>query len=355
MKLIFSLFLLGSTTAAYADIIILKDGTRLEGVIEGEMEGVAMVKTRYGALNINKTDIASQERQDEPAVSTAAVATSTSPVELPAEPAAEPKYTFKTVTLSTSSFERIYAENGVVIATETFESKGELQGLQGVIKDGSYKEYYADSNLKTEKTVINAKTAGALKAYYPSGVVQSEAYYAAGVLNGTVRVYNENAKLLFEQNFKNGALNGWSKEFDEAGGLKSELFYADGHAAEKPKPAEAVKSEAAAPETPESMVTVKTMNLARGERFTFYLNNKYVAKLHLDKDFNIISKDGKVPDGAVKVYNKDGKLEKEFVFEKDEAKILRIYESGGALKTEYAFHNGKTAPVIHQEGAAVKK
>ena len=344
MKIIISFLMLGLNLAAYADIITLKDGTRLEGVIEGEMDGMAMVRTRYGVLNISKTDIASQARQDAPAASTAAVA-GPSRYELRAEPAPGPKYTFTTVTTSTSSFERIYAENGVVIATETFDATGGLMSLKGSIKDGRYEEYYDNNHLKTEKTVINSKTSGTIKAYYPNGILQSEAYYAAGALNGTVRIYNENAKLLFEQNFKNGTPNGWFREFDEAGGLKSELFYADGHVAEKPKAAELPKTETVAPDAPESLVTVKSQDLARGERFTFYLNNKYVARILLDQDLNIISKDGKVPDGAVKVYGKDGKLEKEFVFAKNEVGLLSVYNEAGTLKNDY----------IYKENQAVKK
>ncbi len=340
MKMIFLFAFLGLSLSAHADTFTLKDGTRLEGAVEGEMEGVIMIKTRYGALNIKKTDIAAQTRLDELTGSTATVAAETSPPELPANPAPEPSYTFKTVTLSTSSFERIYAENGVIIATETFDTRGELLGLQGFIKDGSYKEYYANNNLKTEKTVINAKTSGTIKAYYPGGVLQSEAYYAAGVLNGTVRIYNENAKLLFEQNFKDGTANGWFKEFDETGGLKSELFYADGHVAEKPRTADADKP-GPAPTIPESQVTVKAQRLARGERFTFYLNGKYVAKLALDKDLNIISKDGKVQDGTVKTYNTEGKLEKEFVFVKNMVTLLKVYNETDMLENEYAYKENK--------------
>ncbi|MFA6434447.1 MAG: toxin-antitoxin system YwqK family antitoxin [Elusimicrobiales bacterium] len=342
MKIILSFLAMGLCLNTYADLITLKDGTRLEGVIEGEMEGVAMVKTRYGTLNINKAEIASQTVQTVPAVSTAPAAVPQA--ELPAEPAPAPKYTFKTVTLSTSVFERLYAENGAVIATETFKANGELLGSAGLIKDASYREYYDNGNLKTEKTVINSRISGSLKAYYPSGVLQSEAYYADGALNGTVRLYNENAKLLFEQNFKGGTPNGWFKEFDETGALKSELLYADGHIAEKPKAVEA-KQTAPAAETSVPMVTVKVLPLARGERFMFYLNNKYLAKLHLDRSFNLISKEGKVPDGTAKAYDKDGKLEKEFLFSGNELLLLKVYSPAGALEGEYAY----------KENQAVKK
>ena len=327
MKIIFTLLLTGLCAGACAEVLTLKDGTKVEGTIEGEMDGVMLLKTQYGALNIKRSDIASPAA---PAVSTSPAEGELPQAELPAQPAREPKRTFTTITPSTSSFERTYYENGVAIATETLDARGELLGLQGFIKDGTYREYYASGGLKTEKTVINAEIAGVLKAYYPNGVLQSEAAYSAGVLNGPVRFYGDNAKLLFEQSFKNGVSNGWFREYDAAGALKSELFYANGQVAERPKTTEALKP-AAAEAAPESPVTGKPQKLARGERFTFYLNNKYVAKVQLDKDFNIISKDGTVPDGAVKVYNKDGKLEKEFVFVKNEIVLMKMYSETGAL------------------------
>ncbi|MBU2572912.1 MAG: toxin-antitoxin system YwqK family antitoxin, partial [Elusimicrobia bacterium] len=368
-----------------AEIITLKDGTRVEGAVEGDMDGMKLIKTRYGSLTINGNDILSigapEIVVDEPynaltstisvpspavaasteaaavpaqaaAVSTASVTASTMTVaastetvsalpDLPPAPKAGPEYTFKTVTLSTMSFEKVYFEGGVIIATETFDSRGELLALTGLIKDGFYREYYENGNLKTEKTVINAKTSGTLKAYYPSGVLQSEAYYLQGKLSGAVRIYNENAKLLFEQNFKDGLPDGWFREFDEAGAVKSELFYTDGHAAEKPIAKEEKKAEPAG----ESTLTATSRTLARGERISFYLNNKYVAKLQLDKYFNIIAKNGKIPDGAVKVYGKTGNLEKELFFLKNELISLKAYDGNGRLTEEYAY----------QEGQAVKK
>ena len=346
MKTAISFLLLGLSLNAGADTITLKDGTHFEGTVEGEMDGVKLIKTQYGSLNINSKDIekiaAPAPAAEPPAASTdtAAVPVPAVPAELPPAPRAEPEFTFKTVTLSTMSFEKIYFENGVAIATETFDSKGALLTPAGAIKDGSYKEYYDNGNLKTEKTVINALTSGTLNAYYPSGVLQSSAYYLQGTLSGTVRIYSETAKLIFEQNFKDGLPNGWFREFDAAGVMKSELFYTDGHVAEKPKAAETKAAEIKAAEPPaESLVTAKAQSLARGEQFSFYLNNKYIAKLRLDKDLNIISKDGKVPDGGVKVYDKDGKIEKEFFFLKNELGSLKIY--AGKLAGEYTFKEGK--------------
>jgi len=363
MKNSISIILLLAAFNAHADIITLKDGTRLEGTVEGEMDGMKLIKTKYGSLNISKDDILNiavpEIAAAEPvkvSMETVALSTATAipvvpstaaviapPAELPAEPAPAARYTFKTVAPSTMSFEKIYFENDVAVATETFDAKGELLGLQGFIKDGAYKEYYDTGNLKTEKTVINAKTSGTLKAYYPNGVLQSEAYYLAGKLNGGVRIYSEPGNLLFEQTFRDGIQNGYSREFDEKGALRAEVFYIDGHASEKPKTEEVKKAETtAALGAQESMVTAKPKTLARGELITFYLNGKYIAKLTLDKDFNIIARVGKVPDGAVKVYGKDGKLQKEFVFLKNEVTSLKVYDASGAPAGEYTFKKDKS-------------
>lgn len=352
---------------SYAAVFVLKDGTRVEGTIEGEMDGMKLIKTKYGSLTIDNKEISSTETPaiGEKAISsvglstvpvvaastaaaavvepsTAAVAASTEtlplPLDLPPAPAAGPALTFRTVMPSTSSFERIYFEGGVVIATETIDSKGQLLSLAGAIKDGIYREYYDSGNLKTEKTMINTKADGTLKAFYPTGVLQTEAFYLQGKLSGLVRIYNENAKLLFEQNFKDGIPNGWFREFDEGGGVKSEFFYTDGHLAERPQPK---KEEKKAEAGSENLLSAKTQSLARGERVSFYLNNKYIAKVHLDKDFNLISKDGKVPDGEVKVYGKSGGLEKEFVFLKNEVASLKVYNANGSLDAEYSFQAGK--------------
>ncbi len=347
--------------SAYADIITLKDGTRLEGSIEGEMEGVALVRTQYGALNIKKSDIVSQVKAEQdaatdaavyastgpavppleaPAASTEAVAdVSPAPAGLPDAPGPDAQYSFETVTLSSMAYEKVYFENLTPIATELFTVKGELMGVRGAIKDATYREYYESGNLKTEKTIVNSKSSGPLKVYYPNGVLQSEADYLDGLLNGRVRVYNQSGKLLLEQNFQTGVPNGYFREFDESGALQSELFYVNGSQAAKPAGA-GIQAPAAA-ETPDSSVTAVSRHLARGERITFYLNNKYVAKLQLDKDYNVISRNGKVPDGAVRIYDKSDILEKELIFSKNVILSIRIYADGGALKEEFYYENGK--------------
>ena len=56
-KLILAALVTGLCATARGEIIILKDGTKIEGEITGEMNGAALVKTKYGSLTINKNDI----------------------------------------------------------------------------------------------------------------------------------------------------------------------------------------------------------------------------------------------------------------------------------------------------------
>ncbi|HAT73313.1 MAG TPA: hypothetical protein DCS63_10915 [Elusimicrobia bacterium] len=333
----------------HADTFIMKDGAKLDGEVTGETDDALLVKTKYGSLTINRSDV--QERQPEAAAVQPAAAqpptapeaaASTAPAAqvhaaLPAPEQPPLKLTFTTILPSTSTRLLVYSENGVAIATETFDAAGAPAGIEGAIKDGTYTEYYDTGALKTVKTMANGKTSGTLKAYYPSGKVQIEAYYLAGAKDGPFNYYADDGKPLMEATYKNDRLNGWKKEFDAGGLIKSETYYIDDHVAEPPKAQTAPEPA----KEQESLVTVKTMSLARGERFAFQLNGKYIGKAHLDKDFNIISQEGKIPDGAIKVYSKEGKLSKEFVFEKSVLKLLRVYEEGGPLKAEYSFKEDK--------------
>jgi len=265
MKILISILLLGICANAGADTIFLKDGAKIEGIIEGEMNGINLIRTKYGSLKINKKDIVSITKTEKQIESKTTVT------------------------------------NDAIIASETFDAKNRLIKLDGQIEDATYTEYYSNGKIKTKKTIINGKENGALKSYYPNGTLQSAAYYTAGKLNGTVKIFSGGGKILFEQNFKNSIPNGVFREYNESGDIKSELFYIDGNMAEKPEIKKKKKTEE--PELEANLlITVKTRKLARGERFSFYKNNKYIGNLTLDKQYNILAVSGKVPDGAVQAY-----------------------------------------------------
>ncbi|MDA8244244.1 MAG: hypothetical protein M0025_09020 [Elusimicrobia bacterium] len=313
-----------------ADTFILKDGTKLEAAVTGEMNDTLLLQTKYGSLTINKADIQQQLPE-------AAQAVSTQPaVEVSTSQPAPPLLTFQTIAPSTMTRQLVYFEGGVAIATETFDASGALLSLEGAVKDGTYTEYYPDGGLKTVKSMRAGKNDGTLKAYYPSGKVQVQAYYLAGDKNGTFSYYSEDGKPLLEAEYKGDKLNGWKREYAPDGSVASEVFYADDKPAAAPKAqAAAPAQEAAAPEEPGSMVTVKTYSLARGERYAFRLNNKFIGKMQLDKDFNLMRKEGKIPDGTVKAFSPGGELEKEFVFENNELVLLRVHGAGAPVEYTY--------------------
>jgi len=358
MKFILSILLLVPGLNAEADTFILTDGTRLEGEVTGDTDGELQVKTKYGPLTINKTAI--QERQTAPAVvpapapaelpaappGTVAASTSAPEIELStAQPgpaaAPAPKLTFLTLFPSTMTRQLVYLESGVAIATETFDAGGALLLTEGAIGNGTYTEYYPDGGLKTVKTMIGGKANGTLKAFYPSGALQLEVYYLAGGKEGPFRYHTSSGKLLMEASYKNDLLNGWKKEYGADGAVSAETYYVDDRASAPEKKPSGQGPAAAAAAEPESLVTVKVVRFARGELLSFRLNDKYIGKAQLDKDFNIISQEGKVPDGAVKVYSEDGKLQKELLFLKNAIITLRAYAPGGPLRAEYHYTGNK--------------
>lgn len=365
MKPTLYVFLLIFPGLCQADTFILKDGARIEGEITGEMDGMALVKTKYGSLTINRADIQEQLPMAAPEIvapaadiqiSTslpAAIAASTkAAVEVSTsfpEPVVPPlpKLTFQTILPSSMTRQLVYTESGVIIATETFDAGGALLLAEGAIGDGTYTEYYPEGGLKTVKTMQGGKANGTLKAFFPTGALQIEAYYLAGAKEGPFKFYTEDGKLLMEASYKNDLLNGWKKEYGPEGKVISEFYYVDDKLARPPNPQAAPEPAKAAPAVPaapaeaESQVTVKVTGLARGELYAFRLNGKYIGKLRLDKEFNLISQEGKVPDGTVKVYTEDGRLQKEMVFLKKALIALRVYEPGGPMKAEYTYLENK--------------
>ncbi|HNW44645.1 MAG TPA: toxin-antitoxin system YwqK family antitoxin [Elusimicrobiales bacterium] len=357
---VFSFLLLLFPAAGSADTFLLKDGAKIEGEVTGEMDGTVLIKTKYGSLTINRADITEQQTPpvqlqvpaeapqvpsaaaeapaapalpEAPQVSTPAAETPAAP---PAQPEAPVQFTLATIVSGNGNRLLVYAENGVAIATETFDAAGARLSLEGVIKNGTYSEYYADGNLKTVKTLLGGKMSGSLKAYYPSGTLQVDAYYFDGAKEGDFKYFSEDGKISMEAAYKNDRLNGWKKEYDPEGALRNEAFYQDDKAVEPPKPAAGTDR----PQEQESLVTAKVVKVARGEILTFTLNGKYIGKVRMDKEFNVTGQEGKINDGTVKIYTKDGKLQKELLFKDREVRILRLYEEGGPLKATYTYREG---------------
>lgn len=344
-----------------ADTFLLKDGTRLEGAVTGEMEGAVLIKTAYGSLTINRADISEQvaakpAAAESPAASTATAAEAP-PAELPAAelPAADPALpepaqdgpaaplTF--TSLSGENGERlvVYYEGGVAVATETYDAGGALLSLQGAVKNGTYSEFHPGGALKSVKTMLGGRANGSVKTYYPDGKPQIEAYYFDGAKDGDFKYFGEDGLPLLEAAYKADKLHGWKREYGPGGAKVSELYYQDDRPAEPPKPPAPPSAGAPGGQDPESLVTAKAKRISRGEIFSFKLGGKYIGKVRVDTEFNVIEQDGDIPDGGIKVYSKDGKLQKELVFKGGELKVLRAYEEGGRLRAVYTYRENKAS------------
>lgn len=358
MKKLSLLIIAALAAPAAADTILLKDGTRLEGVIEGEMDGASLIKTKYGSLTVKKAEIQEIKPEEKPAEPVpaapgeAAASTGTPVAVSTAAPASEPPAVpetpamlFVTVALGTSAVQKIYSENGVASATETWSPSGELLSRDGAVKDGVWKELYPDGKVRTEKTVLGGSDNGPLRTFYPSGALQTEANYMAGKLNGPMITYTEDASPLFEQNFVNGKLHGLVREFNPDASVRSETLYADGVPVASREPAaepaareQRTTSPAPAAAPPPSSYSVKSQSLARGERYSFYYENRYKGRVILDSSFNLTSLAGSLPDGSAVFYGPDGSPEKEFFFSGGKLEGLKIYGPGAA---EYRYEKDK--------------
>lgn len=116
---------------------------------------------------------------------------------------------------------REYAENGEVTAAFTF-SKGKIiaEGIiddEGV-KDGPWKEFYPDGQLRSEGNYRNGNRIGKWRFYHPNNNLEQEGNYNnQGNPGGTWKWYYDNNSLLREESFLNGESEGIFTEYDENG------------------------------------------------------------------------------------------------------------------------------------------
>ncbi len=364
MKTFLMITLLALPSLGRADTFVLNDGTRVEGSVTGTINGTLLVQTKYGPLTIQLTDIKEQKIDDPAAAagiqSSSAAAAAAAPIPsaaaaTAAPPAGQPQssmtatsapgLSFVTVSPGAAIRLQVYMDDGVIIATETFDASGALLSSEGRIGNGVYTEYYPDGATKTVKTMLNGKADGTLKAYYPSGRLQAEAGYQGGLKNGPLRYYTEDGGLLMEASYKADKLDGWKTEYGPDGAVTSRTYYSAGRpAAVQPGAPAALpagrKPEAPAQQLPATLVTVQTRRLARGELFTFRLNDKLIGRLTLDEGSNLLRKEGKVPDGTVKAFGKDGALSREFVFKDNQLVLLRVY-GAGPTPAQYSYSDDR--------------
>ncbi len=128
---------------------------------------------------------------------------------------------------------REYSEDGRILMAFTFR-EGKMTG-QGImteegIKQGPWKEYYYDGQLKAEGKYDKGKKVGGWKYYYPDGTLEQEGYYnTEGLTEGLWKWYYPSGLLHREENYLNGSADGLSLEYDENGSIVTSGEFIEGN------------------------------------------------------------------------------------------------------------------------------
>lgn len=86
-------------------------------------------------------------------------------------------------------------------------------------KDGKYKSFYENGQLKKEISYKNGELDGSYEEYYRDGKLKIKTSYKNGEKEGSYEEYYENGNIAIEHNFKNGAYKGKQKNYDSEGEL----------------------------------------------------------------------------------------------------------------------------------------
>lgn len=127
---------------------------------------------------------------------------------------------------------RDYDTTGKVVASYIY-SNGKITG-EGIIddegvKDGPWKEYFEEGELRAEGVYNQGKRVGKWHFYHQNGSIEQEGNYnAEGNPEGQWKWYYANAKVLREESFRNGLSDGLYMEYDTTGKVIVQGEYVDG-------------------------------------------------------------------------------------------------------------------------------
>ena len=118
--------------------------------------------------------------------------------------------------------ERSYIfKNGKIIGEGIITEKGE--------KDGQWKEYYEDGNLKAEGSYNKDIKTGNWNFYHKNRTLEQEGSYTdKGKKEGIWKWYYDTGRLLREENFYNGLADGLMTEYDEKGEIITQGEFIEG-------------------------------------------------------------------------------------------------------------------------------
>ncbi|MCK9421111.1 MAG: hypothetical protein M0Q38_00760 [Bacteroidales bacterium] len=128
---------------------------------------------------------------------------------------------------------RIYDSTGKVEKSFLFQN-GNVIG-EGIVKDdgnrdGPWKDFYPDGNLKAEGNYDNGKQIGEWKYYHSNGKIeQTGRFNKQGKLEGSWKWYFDTGQLLREESYHAGLRDGLSTTYDETGKVIEEGEFINGN------------------------------------------------------------------------------------------------------------------------------
>lgn len=227
-----------------------------------------------------------------------------------------------------------------------------------VWKGGHCEVYTVDHKLLGKFSLFNGKAEGEEVWYHPNGVLKETAFCKDGKYEGHRKFYDEKGNLYDDAIFVNDRRHGIRVLYHENGAVRETIPYVDDKAC-----GEAIHY------FPDGKIFRRRNfvdGFIEGLETLYHENGSVRALLHYQKDLLhgrceyffpngnvrkvVECKVGEVVDGKVQIYNPDGTLDREEVWENGTCKS---YYENGALMSEFPMFNGKLQGMMriyHENG-----
>lgn len=224
--------------------------------------------------------------------------------------------------------ETYYFDHGIVSSRANYKN-GEA--------DGEHITYYRDGVIKAIEQYQNGKLNGIRKSFTTTGLLQSEVTYVNGVQNGSFKTYHANGKVESEGKYVDDKLSGPYKAWYNDGAVSVTAQY------DQDKPTGEMKKyhENGKLKSVENYVN----GVVEGEYISYYDNGQINAKY--------TNKKGKI-DGDIQYYDKDGKLFSTVTFENDKPKAAKFFDKAGKQISISEVSKGKLDVVAYRPDGSKK-
>jgi uncharacterized protein len=224
--------------------------------------------------------------------------------------------------------ETYYYDHGIVSSRAIYKNG---------VADGEHTMYYKDGVIKAIDYYTNGNLNGLRKNYTTSGLLQSEVVYVNGVQNGPFKTYHANGKVESEGQYLDDKLSGPYKAWYDDGVVSMTAQY------EQDKPTGEMKKFHENGKL--KSVEFYTNGLQEGEYISYYDNGQL--------SFKYTGKKGKV-DGDIQYYDKDGKLYSTATFDNDKVKAARYFDKTGKQISSSELSKGKLDLVAYRPDGTKK-